>query len=170
MSLSQITPGSCFGKSILTAWHRVQTPDLIIIWKSGTNFSSARSTVMRRLIYTSKALVDAHAVAQIMATSIRRNAEADITGMLWTADDCFAQVLEGAHHDVGTTFGRIRYDRRHEGVQILLDREVSSRQFGSWSMREADDGEATAFMLGFALSQHTPAAARLHQIVLGSVL
>lgn len=90
--------------------------------------------------------------------------------MLWTSDGCFAQVLEGAPGEVSKTFARIQYDRRRDGVQILLDREVMSRQFGTWAMREADDGEATAFMLGFALSQPTSAAARLHQIVLTSIL
>lgn len=36
-------------------------------------------------------------------------------------------------------------------------------------MRSADDEEATAFMMGFALSQNTEAAARLKEIIIASI-
>jgi hypothetical protein len=71
----------------------------------------------------------------VLSTSIRRNAESALTGMLWADGKSFAQVLEGDPDDVGRTMERIREDRRHADIEVLLDRPVLSRQFGDWSMR-----------------------------------
>lgn len=127
--------------------------------------------VMRRLIYVSRSLIDAtiSEVRAITSRSIKRNESVGITGMLWAGAGYFAQVLEGSPDQVGATMERIRYDRRHTDVHVLLDRDVCSRQFGNWSMIQADDGPATAFMIGFALSQRSEGARRLYEIVLASV-
>jgi hypothetical protein len=136
---------------------------------SGTNRGSARWVVMRRLIYISRSLIDACDITSIMSASIVRNEHVGITGMLWAADGYFAQVLEGDAKQVEATMSRIRADHRHTDINVLLDREVMSRQFGDWSMRYADDGEATAFMIGFALGHRTAGAQRLYEIIVASV-
>jgi hypothetical protein len=67
---------------------------------------------------------------------------------------------------------RIRTDWRHTDINVLLDREILSRQFGSWSMRRAGDDEAsthgTAFLMGFARGERTRAAQRLYDVVLAT--
>ncbi|MET0376649.1 MAG: BLUF domain-containing protein [Rhizorhabdus sp.] len=125
--------------------------------------------IMRRLIYTSRSLIDAGDIESIMSSSTARNEHVGVTGMLWVAGGYFAQVLEGDADQVATTMHRIRTDHRHTDIDVLFDHDVVSRQFGDWSMRYADDCEATAFMIGFALGQSTAGAARLYEIVIASL-
>jgi len=130
--------------------------------------------MLRRIVYISRSLIgaDPDGLEAILSSSIRRNAEVAVTGMLWVANDNFAQVIEGDPGSVGRTMDRIRADRRHTNIEVLLDRSVLSRQFGSWSMQRASDDAASAhgttFMIGFALGERTPSAKRLYEIVLGS--
>ena len=97
---------------------------------------------------------------------------AGVTGMLWSNGEGFAQVIEGEPDQIASTMERIRNDPRHADVEVLLDRSVLSRQFGSWSMRRAsdDDGSShgTAFMIGFAMSECTASSRRLYEIVLSA--
>lgn len=106
---------------------------------------------MHRLIYTSTSLIDADSVPGIVASSSERNVRVGVTGLLWTGAGCFAQVLEGQAGPLIATVDRIRRDERHTDFVVLLDRDVRHRQFGTWSMRSADDEEVTALMMGFAL-------------------
>jgi hypothetical protein len=92
--------------------------------------------------------------------------------MLWADGSSFAQVIEGTPDKVGATLDRIRTDRRHTDIVVLLDRVVLSRQFGTWSMQLAGDDEAsthgTAFLMGFARGERPEAARRLYEIVLAA--
>jgi hypothetical protein len=142
---------------------------------NGTKSKIVRLELMlRRLVYTSRSLIgsDPRDVEAILASSNRRNAEVALTGMLWVHGDGFAQVIEGDPDNIRRAMDRIRRDHRHTDIAILLDRQVSSRQFGSWSMRRASDDEASAygttFMIGFALGERTAAARRLYEIVVAS--
>jgi hypothetical protein len=68
---------------------------------------------MRRIIYTSRSLIEGNLAEldAIMAESTAWNTTAGITGMLWSDGANFAQVIEGAHTEVGprwTAFGVIR--------------------------------------------------------------
>jgi len=130
--------------------------------------------MFRRIIYISRSLIgaDPDGIAAIVSTSISRNAAVDVTGMMWANVDSFAQAIEGDLEAVGQTMDRIQGDCRHTDIVMLLDRPVSSRKFGSWSMRRAghDDHSTsgTSFMVGFALSEGTSAAKRLYDIVLAN--
>ncbi|SFO10609.1 BLUF domain-containing protein [Sphingomonas sp. OK281] len=130
--------------------------------------------MLRRIIYISKSRMgpDPSGIAAIVSSSISRNAKTDVTGMLWADGHHFAQVLEGDPSAVEQTMGRIRTDLRHADIEVLFDRQVSSRQFGQWSMRRAADDEesarGSAFIIGFALNIPTAPAQRLYQIVLAS--
>ena len=90
--------------------------------------------------------------------------------MLWADGKSFAQVIEGGSQEVGLTMDRIRIDRRHTDVELLLDRAIVSRQFGNWSMRRAGDDDASAhgttFMIGFAIGERKASARRLYEIVM----
>lgn len=128
--------------------------------------------MLRRLIYVSRSMIgaDPGEMDAILSSSIRQNTELEVTGVLWAHADNFAQVIEGAPDDIGQTMDRIRADRRHSHLEVLLDRPVLSRQFGDWSMRlaadDASSAHATAFMIGFAMGQRTASAKRLYEIVL----
>jgi hypothetical protein len=131
--------------------------------------------MLRRIIYISKSLIggDHEGIDAIVSSSIRRNGEAGVTGMLWADHENFAQVIEGESDKAGLTMDRILTDRRHTDVEVLLNRPIITRQFGSWSMRRgSDDDEAApcaAFIIGFAIGERTASARRLYDIVEASV-
>jgi hypothetical protein len=130
--------------------------------------------MIRRIIYVSRSLIgaDPDGIADIVSSSVRWNTEVGVTGMLWADGSGFAQVFVGAPDKAGATMDRIRTDWRHTDINVLLDREILSRQFGSWSMRRAGDDEAsthgTAFLMGFARGERTRAAQRLYDVVLAT--
>ncbi|QCB41153.1 BLUF domain-containing protein [Sphingomonas sp. PAMC26645] len=142
--------------------------------RSASKWPPARSATMRRIIYTSRSLIggDQTALDAILAESSTWNTEAGVTGMLWSNDAHFAQVIEGEHDKVGVTMDRIRADPRHTDIQMVLDRDVMSRQFGDWAMRRADGGEVstpgTTFLLGFALGESSVSAKRLYEIIIAT--
>ena len=129
---------------------------------------------MRRLIYTSRSCIHADAVEMdaILTVSTARNREADVTGMLWSDGTNFAQILEGDWDAVGATMTRLRADPRHTNIDVVFDREVTTRQFGNWAMTLANDGEtataATGYMIGVSLDESTSSAERLREVVLRS--
>ena len=93
-----------------------------------------------RLVYASKNLFQGSeaeltaAVGQILASSQRNNARADVTGALMFNSGAFAQVLEGPRHGVEETFERIQCDDRHGDVTVLQCGPTESRCFATWSM------------------------------------
>ena len=101
-----------------------------------------------RLVYASKNLLkvpDAEAssaVAQILATSQRNNAEVGVTGALMFNGGAFAQVLEGPRQGVERTFERIQRDQRHGDVTVLECGPTEARGFTNWSMAFVGQAEA----------------------------
>jgi hypothetical protein len=130
--------------------------------------------MLQRVIYVSRSLIGADQLrlGPLVSSSATRNTAADVTGMLWADGESFAQVLEGDPDDVDMIMKRIRADQRHTDIFVLLDRPVSSRQFGTWAMRRAryDDASvhATTFMIGFAMGERAGPAKRLYDTILAN--
>lgn len=75
-----------------------------------------------------------HEIGKILESSVRRNRENGITGMLLYANGNFLQVLEGEKEAVEETYSRICADPRHYDI-IDIERElISVRHFSQWSM------------------------------------
>ena len=98
---------------------------------------------MRQVLYVStstspprQAVVDA-----ILQQSRHNNALESVTGLLWVRRDRFLQVLEGPDEAVRLTLDRIVKDPRHRDVEVLVDRDLDQREFGSWSMALRHSGE-----------------------------
>jgi hypothetical protein len=88
-----------------------------------------------QLIYLSALVTDKpELLVSILEQSIRNNKQRDITGMMLYADGNVMQVLEGEKEVVLQTFRAIEADTRHTGVFVLIEQDVASRQFASWSM------------------------------------
>ena len=87
-------------------------------------------------VYVSHALANLspQALQQILATSVRRNDEAGLTGFLLHGHGLFMQVLEGEADAVDATMQRIRQDTRHSRLQELQHDTVSRREFDRWTM------------------------------------
>ncbi|KQS01601.1 hypothetical protein ASG11_17675 [Sphingomonas sp. Leaf357] len=98
---------------------------------------------MRQLLYVSSStpsvVID---VPRIVAQSRQNNALDGVTGLLWSDGKRFLQVLEGPADSVSATFARIRRDPRHRAIVILHDREIETRQFGSWTMAQRGAGDS----------------------------
>jgi hypothetical protein len=90
-----------------------------------------------QLVYTSSAKIrylPRSELEGILASSRQTNARNDITGLLMYRDGSFAQFLEGPEFAVLDTFERIKADRRHRGVIVVLKRPVEKRDFAEWRM------------------------------------
>lgn len=89
--------------------------------------------------------------------------------MLWSDGQQFVQALEGNDGAVGDTINRIIADRRHTDIETVCDRPINNRIFGSWGMvladRSCEGTNNTAFIMGYASAQPTPAARRLVDMI-----
>lgn len=74
-------------------------------------------------------------VLRILMEARNKNPQKDIGGVLYYADGCFFQCLEGKKDIVLDLFEEIRKDSRHTQIQILVDRSISKRLFRAWSMK-----------------------------------
>ncbi len=83
----------------------------------------------------------------ILATSVRRNAQDGITGMLMYSGGNIMQVLEGGETAVRATYERIGKDPRHRNITLLSDDEIDERSFAGWSMgfKQLDPQVAQSF-------------------------
>ena len=115
-----------------------------------------------RLVYFSRNLITgmpaeiSAEIDSILASARRNNAPLGITGALIFNSGIFAQVLEGARHNIERIFEDIQRDKRHTDAQVLAFEKTLERRFPSWSMafvgRSAEGrklfsriGEATGF-------------------------
>ena len=78
---------------------------------------------------------DLAAIGEVART---RNPATGVTGVLLcdrtTEGPRFVQVLEGPRERVHALLGRIRSDRRHTDLRMLLDVPAPRRAFPDWSM------------------------------------
>ena len=89
-----------------------------------------------QLIYVSTATAeyDADTIRSILESSVRRNAENGVTGLLLYSQGSIMQVLEGTGDAIAETMKRIVADERHFSVTELLYDPIPERDFGTWSM------------------------------------
>ena len=89
-----------------------------------------------RLIYvsTSATLLNDEALMKILESSVRHNHPQKVTGMLLYFDGSFMQVLEGEEAAVEKTMSRIREDKRHHSIFMLMEDRIEEREFGMWAM------------------------------------
>lgn len=95
-----------------------------------------------RLVYASRAVeaIDADLINSIIGSSLARNPEHGITGILCTqqAQNVFLQVIEGARAEVNALYCNIVRDARHRDVVLLAYEEIEQRRFASWRMGSVD--------------------------------
>ncbi|TDF36547.1 BLUF domain-containing protein [Alteromonadaceae bacterium M269] len=91
---------------------------------------------LTRLVYAST-ITDAFQhtdIESILFKAREQNAKIDVTGMLCFNRKYFLQCLEGSRTNVNKTYHKILNDRRHTRIILLDYKEISVREFGSWSM------------------------------------
>jgi Sensors of blue-light using FAD len=92
------------------------------------------------LVYLSSAVTwfSSKELTDLLGTCRRRNAEADITGMLLYKDGNFMQVLEGEESAVRKLLARISADLRHRGLVVIDSGHTAQREFAQWGMGFVD--------------------------------
>ena len=88
-----------------------------------------------QVVYVSSLVTDKPEIlSSIIDSSLRNNERSNITGMMLYSNGNVLQVLEGERADVLQTFRAIQLDVRHYDIFVLIEEELASRNFGSWSM------------------------------------
>jgi len=93
-----------------------------------------------QIVYTSTASesLSRADLMELLKHSVRRNAQAGITGLLWYYDGTFMQTLEGEEEAVVSLFAKISCDPRHHHVIPLLEGPITRRDFASSAMAFRD--------------------------------
>ncbi|MBO9712605.1 BLUF domain-containing protein [Sphingomonas sp.] len=118
---------------------------------------------MFQLVYVSSVVPEtAPDPEAILRVSRVNNARDGITGLLYSDERRFLQVLEGEPLAVEQAFARIQLDPRHRAIVVLLRREIEAREFGDWAMAHRTPGDdADAFIARVAeLVAHAAPAVR----------
>ena len=91
---------------------------------------------IKRLLYVSDSLIgdDKAALNQILEEARKNNNTHDLTGLLWTNGEQFAQVIEGEQEAIFDVLDGLLRDSRHENVNIASLRSIHKRVFGTWAM------------------------------------
>lgn len=91
---------------------------------------------MRSLMYVSSAVADLDnaALNALVESASTFNAAHGITGCLAFNGLNFLQVIEGDDAALDACMVRIRADTRHEGIVVLRDTQVKTREFPDWAM------------------------------------
>lgn len=89
-----------------------------------------------RLIYASTVgdNVNLDELKRILAQSQVNNQRRDLTGVLAFNSKILLQALEGGRDVVNALYAKLLADPRHHKVMLLKYQEISSRQWGGWSM------------------------------------
>lgn len=91
---------------------------------------------LRRVLYVSQAAqrLGVQDVLHLATRSAASNARVNITGLLIFAGGCFLQVVEGEGRAVSYLMERLRHDKRHRDVAIVVDESIRQRSYGEWHM------------------------------------
>lgn len=92
------------------------------------------------LVYQShiKKNLDENDIQSIVDVSKTNNKKNDITGLLILRDNTFVQALEGNEKKVMELYHKIKEDKRHSKVKILLNVKSDERIYKDWSMAYVD--------------------------------
>lgn len=74
-------------------------------------------------------------IMRILVEARNNNPKLGIGGVLYYADGCFFQCLEGDRLVVEKLFAAIKEDPRHKDIVVIANRSISERAFHSWTMR-----------------------------------
>ena len=91
---------------------------------------------------------DANAIHKILLGARKANKRDSITGLLVAGGGRYLQVIEGPQAAVEALYSNIRADLRHRAIATFMNRKITERSFGSWSMAfrwQAAFGEPNSF-------------------------
>jgi hypothetical protein len=71
----------------------------------------------------------------IIEASQKNNPHKNVTGCLISGNSAYLQILEGPISSVDELYSKIKKDKRHSNIKMLIEEPINSRLFSSWSMR-----------------------------------
>lgn len=90
-----------------------------------------------QIIYASRPFgFDQATLSNLLLDSRRANQRDNITGALIARHDLYLQLLEGPQPKVEAVYDRILNDDRHVDIIKLMDRQIETRLFPGWAMRD----------------------------------
>ena len=102
-------------------------------------------------VSSTRELLSAEDIAQILSKSRENNGRRGITGMLLYKGGNVLQVLEGEKEALAQLFQKISQDERHHRVMKLYEKAISEREFPAWSMGFHDlDAEGARHLEGYS--------------------
>jgi len=94
------------------------------------------SIKLKRVIYISEHRDYSNQnLKNIIQSSQKNNPSKEITGCLISGTITYLQLLEGPSASVDELYTKIKTDKRHENILMVVDEIVHDRLFKSWSMR-----------------------------------
>lgn len=92
--------------------------------------------MLYQLMYSSQSTFapSMDAMALLLERARRQNAARAVTGVLFSVDGVFVQILEGERDVVRRLVEHIGRDPRHDGLTVVMERPIAQRVFTSWSM------------------------------------
>lgn len=102
----------------------------------GKRTTPARPGSLIQLAYVSstRGLLTAGEISELLVTSRERNHARGITGILLYKDGNILQVIEGEEAQVRALFSSIERDGRHTGVIRIYQKAITARDFPEWTM------------------------------------
>ncbi len=91
---------------------------------------------LSHIIYVSstKNVLSEKALSNLLESFKSNNLKHGITGMLLYHDGNIMQLIEGPQDKIDQLYRNITADERHCGIITLIKEEISTREFGDWSM------------------------------------
>ena len=88
------------------------------------------------MVYISSAVLGLNdrQIASIVRTSQINNEQLGITGILLYNSGNFMQLIEGEEEKVEGLYEKVKEDRRHTGVTLLLKEAITHKNFDNWVM------------------------------------
>lgn len=110
---------------------------------------------MRRIIYQSMVSpdLDRMELFRLLHQARAANERRGLSGLLLRSDQRFLQVLEGPTWKLCAAFQTIRRDVRHNHVEVLDERSVPERIFGSHP-RHFDDSDIAKVLYTISAEAH----------------
>ena len=98
---------------------------------------------LTQMVYISRATfpvtTDAYGInpniAKILAKSRVKNREAGLVGVLYFADDCFLQCLEGPDEKLDVLMAVLGQDDRHRDIKVVRRNSIEKRSFEVCAMK-----------------------------------
>ncbi len=93
---------------------------------------------MKRLSYISRFSrpLSREELLQIGEVSVRNNKRDNLTGVLFSFNDIFYQILEGPDDKLDMCYSRILKDNRHKDIYCLeIEENIQERKYPDWAMK-----------------------------------